>query len=182
MKRVAVLRGGPSEEYSVSLQSGSAVINALKALEYPYKDIVITKKGEWIENGIVRPPELALEAVDVVFVALHGQYGEDGQVQRILQRSNIPFTGSRALPSAIAFNKELTKRTLKSHQINMPRHRRMRREELDRLEEEIPNIFSEVGNELFVKPITGGSSLGARYIPNQDALHTTLKELLRIYD
>lgn len=181
-KKIAVLRGGPSEEYAVSMQSGEAVINALKNLQYSYKDIVITKKGEWLENGFVKTPESALETVDVVFVALHGQYGEDGQVQRILERKKIPFTGSRALPSAIAFNKELTKHTLRAYGVKMPRHRRVDISELDRLDEEIPNIFSEVGNELFVKPLASGSSLGARYIPNETALKSALEELLQVHE
>lgn len=182
MKRVAVLRGGPSAEYAVSMKSGSAVIDALKNLDYSYKDIVITKKGEWLDGGFVRQPELALDAVDVVFVALHGAYGEDGQVQRILQRKQIPFTGSRALASAIAFNKELTKQTLKPHEVLMPRHRRVNRSELADIDSEIPNIFSEVGNELFVKPIASGSSLGVRYIPNAETLKTALSELLAVYE
>ncbi len=182
MKRVAVLRGGPSEEYAVSMQSGSAVLAALKQLDYSYKDIVITKKGEWLEDGFVRAPEVALDAVDVVFIALHGSFGEDGQVQRILQRKGIPFTGSRALPSAIAFNKELTKNTMRPHGLKMPRHRRFSRLELDRLDEEIPHIFREVGSELFVKPLANGSSLGARHIPNEATLRIALPELLELYE
>lgn len=178
MKRVAVLRGGPSQEYDVSMKSGEAVISALRALKYPFKDIVITRKGEWLEEGFVKVPDSALEAVDVVFLALHGEYGEDGQIQRILQRKNIPFTGSRALPSAIAFNKELTKNTLLNEDIKMPRHRRMLRNELDRLDEEIPQIFKEIGDELFVKSVTGGSSLGVKHVQDPAGLKQALEELL----
>lgn len=181
-KRVAVLRGGPSEEYAVSMQSGGSVLDALKALDYAHKDIVITKQGEWLENGFIKDPESALKAVDVVFVALHGRYGEDGQVQRILERSKIPFTGSRGLSSAISFNKDLTKHTLRSHDIKMPRHRRITRNELINIEEEIPHIISEIGSELFIKPVANGSSLGARYIPNKNALHVALTELLEQYE
>ena len=47
MKRVAVLRGGPSGEYSVSMKTGQAVLEALGTLDYKFKDIVITKQGEW---------------------------------------------------------------------------------------------------------------------------------------
>lgn len=182
MKRVAVLRGGPSEEYPVSMQSGSAVLNALKKLQLPYKDIVITKKGEWLHDGFVRQPEQALEAIDVVFIALHGAYGEDGQVQRILERKKVPYVGTRALASGIAFNKELTKHTLMPHGLKMPRHRRITRAELELLEEEIPHIFAEVGKELFVKPLANGSSLGARYVPHAEALRRALTELLEQYE
>lgn len=181
-KRVAVLRGGPSEEYSVSMQSGKAVLNALKQLNFSYKDIVVTKKGEWLESGFIKTPESALKAVDVIFIALHGQYGEDGQIQRILERSKIPFTGSKAMPSAIAFNKDLAKLTLRSHNIKMPRHRRVSRHELVNIDEEIENIFLEIGKELFIKPVSNGSSLGAKFIPNKDSLKSSLSEILEQYE
>ncbi len=177
-----MLRGGPSEEYAVSMETGKGVLDALKQLGYNRKDIVITRQGEWLEDGFVRAPEAALEAVDVVFIALHGQYGEDGQVQRILERKNVPFTGSRSLSSAIAFNKELTKQTLLPYGIKMPRHRRVSKSELYHLDEEISSIFKEVGNELFVKPVASGSSIGARYVPNEQSLRSTLTELFELYD
>lgn len=179
MKRVAVLRGGPSEEYDISMQTGSAVLDSLKAQNFDCKDVVVTKKGEWLENGLIRNPESMLDAVDVVFVGLHGKYGEDGQVQKILQRKGIPFTGSRSLPSAIAFNKELTKQTLKSYGIKMPRHRVINKIELDNLDDEISLIFKEIGKELFVKPIASGSSLGARYIPSENLLKESLINLFK---
>ncbi len=182
MKRVAVLRGGPSTEYDVSLKTGAEVLRALRELDYPHKDVVITKTGEWLESGIVRSPEKALEAVDVVFIALHGQYGEDGQVQRVLQRLNIPFTGSNAFSSAVAFNKELTKQSLKDHGISMPKHHRLGREHLNYLTPEIDFITERIGEELFVKPVGGGSSIGARYIPNREVLRSALEELLREHD
>ncbi|MEN9920376.1 MAG: DdlA: D-alanine--D-alanine ligase [Candidatus Parcubacteria bacterium] len=177
MKRVAVLRGGPSSEYDVSLKTGAEVLSALRTLDYPHKDITITKKGEWLDSGFVRSPEKALEAVDVVFVALHGEYGEDGQVQRILQRLKLPFTGSNALSSAIAFNKELAKQSLKESGINMARHRRLHRDEVLDMYSLVDSIVEEMGQELFIKPIAGGSSIGAKYVPHRDALKPALEEL-----
>lgn len=183
MKRVAVLRGGPSEEYAISIQSGGKVLNALSQLDYSYKDIIISKGGEWLESGFVRRPDEALEGIDVVFVALHGAYGEDGQVQKILDRKKVPFTGSRSLPSAIAFNKDLTKHTLRSHKINMPKHRRFSRLDLPTLDEsEIQLLFTEIGNELFVKPVSGGSSIGARYVAKPEDLKEAITQLLQIYE
>ncbi|MCA9360333.1 D-alanine--D-alanine ligase [Candidatus Nomurabacteria bacterium] len=182
MKRVAVLRGGPSQEYDVSMRTGQAVLEVMRGLDYITKDIVVSRKGEWLHDGFVKDPETLLDTTDVVFLALHGAYGEDGQVQRILQRKNVPFTGSRAMPSAIAFNKELTKQTLRSIGLKMPRHRRVSRAEIDTLDEEIKLIFSEVGSELFVKPILGGSSIGARYTPTEETLKTALTELLEMYE
>ena len=182
MKRVAVLRGGPSSEYEVSLKSGAAVLSALQKLNYPHKDITITKKGDWLESGIVRSPEKALEAIDVVFVALHGEYGEDGQIQRILQRLSIPFTGSNAFSSAVAFNKELTKHSLKDHGIKMAKHRRVDKASLHRLQSEIDYIGESMLPELFIKPVASGSSIGARYVANHTHLRDALSELLELYD
>lgn len=180
--RVAVLRGGPSDEYSVSMQTGRRVLDALDELGYPHKDIVITKKGEWLENGFVRQPEATLEAIDVVFIALHGTYGEDGQVQRILERRMIPFTGSRAIPSAIAFNKELTKHTLVPLDIKMPKHRKINRAEFLETKDDIGDLFSVVGKELLIKPVASGSSFGAAYVPNETMLTSTLEKLFQTYE
>ena len=182
MKRIAVLRGGPSSEYDVSLLSGSAVLKSLRELNYPHKDIIISKKGEWLESGMTRTPDNALDAVDVVFIALHGEYGEDGQIQRILHRKKIPFTGSGSMSSAIAFNKELTKQTLKDFDIKMVPHRRVDKLSLHNLQFELDYIAETMHSELFVKPLASGSSIGALYIPSRDALETSLRELLTAYD
>ena len=73
MKRIAVLRGGPSSEYDISLLSGEAVLKSLRELEYPHKDIIISRKGDWLDSGMVKTPDSALQAVDVVFIAhAHG--------------------------------------------------------------------------------------------------------------
>jgi D-alanine-D-alanine ligase len=87
------------------------------------------------------------------------------------------------LASAIAFNKELTKRTLMPHGIKMPRHRKVTRADLEYLTpDEIELIFTEVGEELFVKPISDGSSLGAQYVPNETVLTAALDALLADYE
>lgn len=182
MKRIAVLRGGPSSEYDVSLLSGAAVLKSLRALNYPHKDIIISKKGEWLESGIVRTPDNALEAVDVVFIALHGEYGEDGQIQRLLHRKKIPFTGSGAMSSAIAFNKDLSKQTLKDFDIKMVPHRRVDKQSLHNIQFELDYIGETMSDELFIKPLNSGSSIGARYIPSKAALESALRELLSLYD
>ncbi len=181
-KRVAVLRGGPSNEYEVSMKTGANVLCALKELGYQVKDVVITRKGEWLENGMVRRPENALEAVDSVFIALHGAYGEDGTIQRLLQTHKIPFTGSNALTSNIAFNKLLTKDLLKSQKISTPKHHKITRDDIARLNIIVPELNSALGSELFVKPISGGSSLGAAYAPSEDKLRSVLDELLKTYE
>jgi len=182
MKRVAVLRGGPSEEYDVSMLSGNAVLQALAESDYSRRDITISKVGDWYSDGRKLTIDQALSDIDVVFIALHGSYGEDGQIQRILERKNIPFTGSRALASGIAFNKEMTKHTMRPHGVTMAKHRRIHRDERHTLKDEVAQIIADLGTELFVKPIASGSSFGAKRIKDSLLLQETLEELLDKYD
>ena len=107
-KKVGVLRGGPSSEYEVSLKSGNSVIDNL-ADRYEVLDIYIDKKGIWHYLGIPVKPERIFKMVDVIFNALHGAYGEDGTVQKLLDYFKIPYTGSTALASAVGMNKLLSK-------------------------------------------------------------------------
>lgn len=94
--RVAVLRGGISDEYQVSLWTGAAVLENLDKELFEPIDVIISKSGEWLIDGRVRMPEQILHCVDVVFNALHGTYGEDGTVQRLLSKYAVPYTGSKA--------------------------------------------------------------------------------------
>jgi D-alanine-D-alanine ligase len=181
MKRVAVLRGGPSEEYEVSMNTGKNVLEALNSLGYLTKDIVITKKGEWLDNGVVRTQDQALEAIDVAFIALHGAFGEDGKLQRILQRKSISFTGSGALASATAFNKELTKKFVAKHGILTPKHVVLRGDGLWSVNHQINDVYKDLGTELFIKPISSGSSVGASLVTNQEQLEGLLDDMLRTY-
>ncbi len=162
MKRthVAVLRGGPSTEYDVSLKTGASVLNALIETDYVTHDIVITRTGEWLVGGRVRSPEQALVAVDVVFNALHGSYGEDGGVQRLLDRLCIPYTGSGSYASAIAMNKILTKDHLRNLGIALAPHMQLSRERVSDVDRSAYAVSQLFGPEFVVKPIRGGSSIG----------------------
>lgn len=181
-QQVAVLRGGPSDEYTVSLETGKAVTNALRELGRTPRDIVITRQGEWLVDGFSRPPEKALAAVDAVFIALHGHYGEDGQVQRVLERLQIPFTGTRSLSSATAFNKEFTKNLLLEHGLKMPRHRRLTRQELRFVSRDPDALFTELGPELFIKPVQSGSSIGVGHVSEPNKLLAVVEAALEAHE
>jgi D-alanine-D-alanine ligase len=180
--QVAVLRGGPSEEYQISMRTGSTVLQALAENGYQVKDVIITRQGEWLDRGLVRNPESVLQAVDVVFVALHGSYGEDGEVQKILQRLSIPFTGSRSFASALAFNKSLTKQSLLSHGVLMPEHREVSRDD----EEEVVTIANSItdtfGPEYIIKPVASGSSFGVELVRAGQSLAEALNQSLARYE
>jgi D-alanine--D-alanine ligase len=118
--KVAIVRGGPSREFDISLNTGKMVAEQLASDLYEPIDIFIDKKGVWHRGGIPFAPERALSHADVVFNALHGAYGEDGTLQQILDRYGIPYTGSGAFASALGMNKVLTKQYLTSFGIKTP--------------------------------------------------------------
>lgn len=165
-KRVAVLRGGPSSEYDVSMQTGLGVLNVLREEGFDVKDIIITRQGEWLIKGFVKSPDRALLDVDVVFIALHGAYGEDGTVQRILERLSIPYTGSSSYASAVAMNKSLTKDFLKKHSdvVKMAPHIKITRDGAAHLAQTVHNIGELFGPEYVIKPVSGGSSIGTMLV------------------
>lgn len=180
--RVAILRGGPSEEFDVSLKTGEAVIRALEDSHYVTRDIVITRDGEWLLHGRSRDPHEVLAGVDVVFNALHGAYGEDGTVQRLLERFGVPFTGSSSYAAALAMNKAIAKDHLRHHRIAMPRHfvvNRESRSTLDRVVQTINHLF---GSRFMVKPVNGGSSIGAVRADNEHMLMLALVRALEKYE
>ncbi|MCA9365274.1 D-alanine--D-alanine ligase [Candidatus Kaiserbacteria bacterium] len=182
LTRVGVLRGGPSEEYFVSLSSGTEVLKTLKSRGYNPKDIVITKSGVWLDSGREVSPVNALKDVDVVFLALHGTYGEDGQIQKLLQELKIPFTGSSSFASATAFNKDLTKQILLDHDVLMPSHVVVSKNDLKYLDEKVMEILNYLGNDLVIKPIASGSSCGVRLVKTLPQLQSSLVDLLCKYD
>jgi D-alanine-D-alanine ligase len=176
--RVAVLRGGPSDEYEVSMKTGASVLSALTTLPYEPVDVVIAKNGEWVVGGFPRQPKDALAMADVAFIALHGAYGEDGTVQRLLDRLSIPYTGSQAYPSSLAMNKILTKEHLYDLPFLMSPHMRVtkgRNTDIIRLAHRLEELF---GHECVVKPVAGGSSVDTFITRGTGELVRALTELL----
>jgi D-alanine-D-alanine ligase len=96
--KIVVMLGGPSAERNVSLRSGAGAAQALRSLGHTVFEID-PQTPDWI-----LPPE-----TDVVFLALHGTYGEDGTVQAQLEKLGVPYTGCDAEASRVAFDKVLTK-------------------------------------------------------------------------
>ena len=161
--RVAVLRGGPSSEYDVSLKTGEAVLKNLPS-KYEGVDVFISKDGKWHVHGIEKNPADALRHVDVAFVALHGQYGEDGKVQRILEHMKVPFTGSQAFPSALAMNKHHTKNALKhlKDKVRFAWHKVFSREDIK--QKGLHELFREIPHPSVIKPNSAGSSVGVTVV------------------
>jgi D-alanine-D-alanine ligase len=165
--RVAVLRGGPSSEYEVSLNTGATVLQTLRNAAWATKDVVISRQGEWLVDGFVKTPEKALADIDVAFIALHGEYGEDGTVQRILERLRIPYTGSGPYASSVAMNKTLTKVRLKECGVNTPRYMRLTRDGVTDVVRTAQSIGRLFGPSYFVKAERGGSSIGTYFVQSE---------------
>ena len=99
--RLAVLMGGPSAEHEVSLKTGEMVLRSLNLEKYAAKAIIIDKNGKWPIS------KEALKAdFDVAFLAMHGEYGEDGTIQKILEKMAMPYTGSDSKASKLGMDKE----------------------------------------------------------------------------
>jgi len=180
--RVSVLRGGPSSEYDVSLVTGAGVLVSLQNLGYHTEDIMITKRGEWLVNGRVKSPESALSTTDVVFIAMHGAYGEDGGVQKICERLHIPFTGSNSFPSSIAFNKDTTKRVLQNYPVKVPKHVRVRKADDQNLSTLTAAVIASFGPEYVLKPTMSGSSHGVVMVSGDADLEAALMVMFDRYD
>lgn len=117
---VGVLRGGTSSEYDLSLKTGAAMLEHLPEEKYDVRDIYIDKSGMWHRRGMPTDPARALQQIDVVLNALHGGVGEDGSVQRILDRAGVAYAGSRAPASALSYHKARARDVLRGAGIRVP--------------------------------------------------------------
>lgn len=177
--KVAVLRGGPSSEYEVSLMTGAGVLNNLPEEKYQAIDVLIDKKGEWFIDGVqIQPEKLNLRA-DVAFLALHGEYGEDGTIQRILETHNMPFTGSKSLASAVGMNKVLTKKIMKQYGIPTPHSRVLRKDEKT-IKEFAQDLFKTFIQPSVIKPATAGSSVGVSVVHTMHEIEEGLKKAFSV--
>ncbi len=142
MKRVAVLKGGPSKEREVSLRTGAAVAEALRVRGYEVTEVIV--------DG---PDFLLPDGCEFVFLSLHGTFGEDGQIQRILDARGIGYTGCGSEVSACAFDKERSKAKFLAAKIPTPRGEVLHSGEPTTLQP--PLVF---------KPSKEGSSIGVELV------------------
>jgi D-alanine-D-alanine ligase len=160
--RVAVLSGGPSAEREISLQSGAAVARALKIAGHAVREIDPAHEDVAGCNW---------NAFDVAFIALHGKFGEDGQVQQILENALIPYTGSGVPASQLAFSKSASKERFAQQQV--PTAPYVLIHESDTAHR-IAQQAEQLGFPLVVKPDTQGSSLGVTIVQQVEDLPAAL--------
>jgi len=200
--RVGVLFGGRSGEHEVSLASAASVIRGLDPDKYEPVPIGITKEGHWLVGQgaqkmlpeVLRtgqrvtmtadPTDAALvrldgsgggQRLDVVFPVMHGTFGEDGTIQGLLDLASLPFVGAGVLGSAIAMDKDVSKKLLRAAKIPVVPWLAIRRDDWERAPfEVVQQIEKEFSYPVFVKPATLGSSVGMTKVHAHDELTPAL--------
>lgn len=155
---VGVLRGGPSHDHETSLKTGATMLAYLPRERFDARDIYIDKQGQWHDRGRSVPPEKILQQIDVALIGLHGAYGEDGQVQSLLGRYSVPYSGSDMLGSRLAMHKVLAKHRARDAGFLTPDYFLV--EQLEDSPEVVYNATRKLHQPVIVKPVGWGSSVG----------------------
>ncbi len=164
-KKVLILSGGISKERLISLDTGLQVAKELKKNGYKVK---ISEPDNNLEKNIknFKP--------NVIFNALHGQFGEDGYIQTILEQFNIPYTHSGVIPSSIAMDKEISKKIFIKNKIKTPKFFTFS------FDMRVLNLIKKIEKKLsfpvVVKPLNEGSSVNV-YICDKKNLNNIVKKL-----
>jgi D-alanine-D-alanine ligase len=157
---IVVMLGGPSAEREVSLRSGAAVANALRSLGHHVTELDPAPCNWMLPDG-----------TDVVFLALHGTYGEDGAVQAELDHMNVPYTGCSAECSRIAFDKVLTKNRCAATGVPVAKSL-----VIESAHKPWPKLWQP---PVVVKPVRQGSSVGLRFVDRVEDWPQGLAEALK---
>ena len=178
--RVGVIRGGPSNEYDNSIKTGSIVLNNLSQEKYSLRDIFIDKNGQWNMHGLSVLPYDVLNHIDIVFNSLHGDYGEDGKIQHVLESHGIPFTGSGSFSSMIGMNRLLTKDIYKKYNIKSPRFKLI--DIMHNIKEIVLNIFHSFPLPVIIKPAISNNDLGITIVKDFDSIENAVNFARKYHD
>jgi D-alanine-D-alanine ligase len=171
---VGVLMGGRSLERDVSLRSGRRVCQALAELGYDVLELDV-------DESFV--PTLKQERPDLVYIALHGKFGEDGTVQELLEILDIPYTGPGVFASTMGFNKALSKEIFLHEGIDTPPFFVLSEATFQEMGavQALEAVAEKLGFPLVVKPAAQGSALGVNFATSQQDLPLAVQSSLH-YD
>lgn len=185
-KNVAIVCGGDSGEYEISVQSGNVVLKSLNKEKFrPF--LIYIKGKEWylrtsndeIINVDKNDFSVSIEGerivFDVVFNALHGTPGEDGKLLGYLDMLGIPYTSSNHIVSALTFNKDFCKQVVRSVGVALADSVILRRGQPFKANE----IVEKLGLPIFVKPNSNGSSVGVSKVNVESALNAALEKAFK---
>lgn len=172
-RRIAVLKGGWSKERAISLKTGASVEQAFKRLN-------LAAVGMDVTRNIFST--LKARRIDFCFLALHGAFGEDGRLQGGLDVLQIPYTGSGALASALAMDKDLSKKIFVQSGLPTPAWQTVSHMEFERFRSEtLANVsFLLKKGPLFIKPVDQGSAIGASRVDKRSDLIPALERCFRV--
>lgn len=164
--KIGILLGGNSPERAISIRSGEAVYKAFKSLKLNVVKID-PKKSKHFKKS--------LSSIDLVFVALHGIGGEDGEIQSVLESKKICYAGSSAFVSRISFNKASAKRKFRKFQIPTPSYKIISKKNWKKQTESFKVPY-------FVKPLKGGSSQGVFLVEDFKKSAEKIKRAIEKYN
>lgn len=157
------------------------MLAALPEEQYETRDIFIDRSGLWHLRGTPVDASRALSQIDVVLNALHGGVGEDGTVQRILERAGVPYAGARPQAAALSLNKIRAREILQKAGVRMPRAAAFSLENDLNTAEMARAAFSQFGPPYVVKPPAEGSSRGIRLAKAITDLSDAIGDVLDAY-
>lgn len=166
---ILVLMGGPSTERSVSLVSGESVAGMLESC------------GHHVRRKDISPEDLSAfegPTPDVVFIALHGAYGEDGQVQRLCEQRGLPYVGSGPKASALAMDKAAAKAAYRAGGLSTPDWAVLSADDTPAKQKE---ALARIGLPCAIKPVDGGSSVDVSLVKTAAARKAAIDSLLGRY-
>ena len=156
-KKILIISGGISKERSISIDTGLQVAKELKKNNYQIK---ISEPDNSLKKTISKFKP------NIIFNALHGQFGEDGYIQTILEKFKIPYTHSGVISSSIAMDKEISKKIFIKNKINTPKYIKysfdIKNSDL------IKDIDNKLNFPVVVKPINEGSSVNVFICTKKD--------------
>lgn len=162
--------GGPSTEAEVSRNTGTSVANALKSIGYTVIPM------EYDPHHVVE--NLKAAGAEVVFIALHGKYGEDGTIQSVLELARIPYTGSGVTSSAITMDKIMSSHLFKQAGLPMAHSRAYFLK--DGKEQVMESILSEFAFPVVLKPACEGSTIGIEIVKQKEDLPAALNRVFKV--
>ncbi len=167
--RIAVFSGGSSPEREVSLSSGSEVTKALQAKGHTVTPYDVEWEGE--KTLFTAVEDCSDSGTDVVFLALHGGLGENGGIQSILEAAGLKYTGSGITASALAMDKDITKKLFVYHKIPTAPWISGTRDTID-----ISNLERKFDYPFIVKPTDQGSTVGLSLVNEPSGLPAAIEK------
>ena len=165
--KVLILEGGFNEEHEVSLSTGAEVKKSLTNLGIDYKSLLVSPKN--FEKKIKN-----YDSKFICFNALHGTFGEDGTIQKILSKFSFKYTHSNAKTSMIGFNKESTIKKIKNTKILIPEYFIVKYNDINK--KKLFEYFYDLG-PFVIKPVSSGSSFGVKIFRDEKSISYFLKNL-----